>query len=183
MHGKKENTIIVIEEGQLKTYTLDNRLGWEIGRVTKDNNPDIKLHLNTVSRKHGRLQNIDGIWFYMDHKGKNGTIYNGRQIKSGIKGRVKPIALQNGDELIFGGGDEAVISYKTVWALFLTSTIDDAWRVEDTKGISKLVVSDGEDTTMMEFPPKGTVIEKESGMAIYMGDVTYLLGNIAVLNK
>jgi len=183
MRGKKENTIIVIENGQLKTYSLDNRLVWQIGRVTKDNDPDIKLHLATVSRKHGRLQNIDGTWFYMDHKGKNGTIYNGKQIKQGIKGRVKPVTLQNGDVLIFGGGEEAIISYKTVWSLFITSTIDDAWRVEDTKGISKLVFTDGEDTTMMECPPKGTVIEKENGMAIYMGDVTYLLGNLAVLGK
>ena len=32
----------------------------------------------------------------------------------------------------------------------------------------------------MDSPKKGTVLEKENGIAIYMGDFTYLLGNIEV---
>ena len=64
MNGKKSrngNQLIVIENGQLSTYTLDDRLVWEVGRASKDNLPDIRLHSETVSRKHGKFQNIDGI--------------------------------------------------------------------------------------------------------------------------
>ena len=75
MSGNRENTLIVIENGQLTSYDLDNRLIWEVGRPSKDNLPDIKLHSLTVSRKHGRFQNIDGMWFYLDKNGKNGTVW------------------------------------------------------------------------------------------------------------
>ena len=72
MSGKKENSLIIIENGQIKTYDLDNKTEWYLGRPSKNNIPDIKLHLNTVSRKHGKFQNIDGVWFYMDYNGKSG---------------------------------------------------------------------------------------------------------------
>ena len=114
----------------------------------------------------------------MDHKGKNGTVYNDNRIRSGIGGRVRPVSLQNGDVLIFGGGEEAVINYKTVWAMFLTTKSEDEWRVEDTKGYSKIDIYDSGDITTLENPSKGTVIDKENGMAIYMGDVTYVTGEI-----
>ncbi len=181
MRGKRENCFVVIENGQLNTYVLDNKLSWEIGRLSGDNNPDIKLHIPTVSRMHGRLQNVDGNWFYMDYQGKNGTIYNDKQIRSGINGRIRPIALQNKDILIFGGGEKPVINYKTVWSMFVTTSTDDIWRVEDTKGYSRIDCLDGDDHTSLENPEKGTVIDKENGMAIYMGDVTYLTGNITIM--
>ena len=181
MSGNRENTLIVIENGQITSYDLDNRLIWEVGRPSKDNLPDIKLHSLTVSRKHGRFQNIDGLWFYLDKNGKNGTVYNGKHVSAGIRGRIKPITLKNGDVLIFGGGEEASINCKTIWAMFSERNFADCWRVEDTKGFTKIAFTDGEDTTKLENPEKGTVVEKETGMAIYMGDITYLLGDISVI--
>lgn len=181
MRGRKENSLIVIENGQLRTYTLDNKLCWEIGRPTKENNPDIKLRVPTISRKHGKFQNIDGNWFYMDHKSKNGTVYNDSPIKPGIKGRVRPVALSSGDILIFGGKEEAIIDSKTVWALYLTEGFDGEWQVEDTKGIDKLIFVSGEDMTRLNKPDKGTVVDKDGGIAIYMGDKTYLYGQIEVI--
>lgn len=138
------NTLIVIENGQLTTYSLDDKLIWNVGRPSPENNPDIKLYSSTVSRKHGRFQNIDGMWFYLDNKGKNGTVYNGKHVTTGLRGRVKPITLNNGDVLIFGGGEEAVINSKTIWVLFSEKKYEERWRVEDTKGLSKLTFSDGE---------------------------------------
>ena len=73
MRGKKGNSLVVIENGQLTTYSLDDRVTWEVGRPSKENIPDIKLHSATVSRQHGRFQNMDGIWFYVDRMGKNGN--------------------------------------------------------------------------------------------------------------
>ncbi len=182
MRGNKMNNLIVIENGMLTTYDLDNKLVWEVGRPSKDNIPDIKLHSTTVSRKHGKFQNIDGIWFYLDKNGKNGTVYNGKHIATGIRGRIKPITMKNGDVLIFGGGEEAVINYKTIWAMFSERSFSDRWRVEDTKGLERMAFADGSDTTKLENPEKGTVIEKEEGMAIYMGDITYLIGDITVVS-
>lgn len=183
MLGNKGNSLIVIENGQVSTYSLDDKLIWDIGRPSKDNIPDIKLHSTTVSRQHGRFQNIDGMWFYIDKKGKNGTVYNGKHVKVGIGGRIKPITLKNRDVLIFGGGEEAVISSKTIWTLFLERNIEQRWCVEDTKGMSRLAFTDGENTTVLEKPEKGTVIEKDNGIAIYMGDITYLAGDIAVMGN
>lgn len=73
-----KNNLIVIENGQLNTYLLDTRLVWEVGRMSKDNIPDITMHATTISRKHGKFQNMDGIWFYMDYKTTNKTLQNGR---------------------------------------------------------------------------------------------------------
>lgn len=180
MLGNRGNSLIIIENGQLTTYSLDDKLVWDVGRPSKDNVPDIKLHSATVSRRHGKFQNIDGMWFYVDKKGKNGTVYNGKHVTAGIGGRVKPITLNNGDVLIFGGGEEAVINSKTIWALFSERSFDERWRVEDTKGLTRLTFADGDDATRLESPERGTVIEKLRGMAIYMGDITYLVGDIAV---
>lgn len=180
MSGNRVNRLIVIENGQLISYELDNKLVWEVGRPSKDNIPDIKLHSLTVSRKHGRFQNIDGMWFYLDNNGKNGTVYNGKHVTSGIRGRIKPISLKNGDVLIFGGGEEASINCKTIWAMYSERDFSERWRVEDTKGIDKLLFNDGEDRTKLIHPKKGTVVEKDGGIAIYMGDVTYLTGSISV---
>ena len=180
MHGKKENNLIVIENGQIRSYLLDDKLVWDVGRASKDNMPDIRLHSITVSRQHGRFQNIDGMWFYLDKNGKNGTVYNGKHITAGIRGRIKPITLNDGDILIFGGGEQPVINSRTIWAMFSEYSFDDRWRVEDTKGLVRLSFSDGSSMTRLDRPKKGTVIKKEDGMAIYMGDVTYLAGDIAV---
>lgn len=180
MLGKKGNCLIVIENGQLTTYALDDKVIWEVGRPSKDNIPDIKLHSTTVSRQHGRFQNMDGVWFYVDGLGKNGTVYNGKHITLGLRGMIKPITMNNGDVLIFGGGEEAVINSKTIWAMFSERYFDERWRVEDTKGISQLLFTGGEQPTLYSNPIKGTIIEKEDGIAIYMGDITYLVGDIAV---
>jgi pSer/pThr/pTyr-binding forkhead associated (FHA) protein len=177
MHG---NRLIVIENGQLLSYTLDDKLVWDVGRASRGNMPDIRLHSATVSRQHGRFQNIDGMWFYYDKNGKNGTVYNGTHMKPGIRGRVRPVPLKDKDILIFGGGEEAVIDSRTIWALFTEKIFDDRWRVEDTKGLATLKFSDGEQTRVLEQPKKGTVMEMKGGMAIYMGDVTYLTGTVNV---
>ena len=96
--------LVVLENNCQQTYKLDEKPRWEVGRPYKENQPDIKLYSTTVSRKHGSFQNIDGFWFYIDNHKINGTAYNGRFIDAGIRGRVKPVMLKDGDELIFGCG-------------------------------------------------------------------------------
>ena len=179
MHGKKNN-LIVIENGQISTYCLDDKLVWELGRPSKDNLPDIRLHSATVSRRHGKFQNMDGIWFYVDYKGKNGTVYNDKHITAGLNGRIKPIILKDRDVFVFGGGEKAIVSCKTIWAMFSQNDFIDDWKTEDAKGLSKISFLNGEERMTFVTPVKGTVFESETGMAIYMGSITYLIGNIMI---
>lgn len=180
MSKKRANNLIIIENGQLSTYILDDRLSWVVGRPSKDGEPDIKLYSVTVSRNHGRFQNMDGVWFYIDNNGKNGTIYNGVHLETGIAGRNKPIILSDGDVLIFGGGEQPVINYKTVWAMFSTHYYDERWNVVETRDYRELVFKSGNDTIELTNPDKGTVIDNDNGVAIYMGDVTYMAGDISL---
>lgn len=182
MHGRKGNNLILIENGQISSYALDDKESWEIGRPSKNSVPDIKLRSATVSRNHGKFHNIDGVWFYLDYNGKNGTVYNHSHLKPGLNGRIKPIMLNDGDVFVFGGGEEEVINYRTTWAMFVTKSFDGEWRVADSKGYKKLKFISGGETSTMDAPSKGFVVEKETGIAIYMGDLTYLIGDIEVIS-
>ncbi len=174
------NKLIVIENGRVTIYSLDDKLAWTVGRPSKDSHPDIRLHSATVSRRHGTFQNMDGVWFYLDNRSKNGTIYNNSHIKCGLNGRVKPVMLEDGDTFIFGAGEESVISHKTVWAMYISKKCDVNWKIVDTKDVSELSFVNGENTITYNCPMKGTVVRREEGLAIYMGDVTYLFGNMEV---
>ena len=181
MLGKKGNTLIIIENGKLTSYALDNKNVWEVGRPSKENTPDIKLRSATVSRKHGKFQNMDGVWFYLDYNSKNGTIYNHKHINAGLNGRVKPVMLEAGDTFVFGGGEEEIINCKTIWGLYTTKVFEDYWRVMDSKDYKQLqFISEGKSTILMS-PKKGLVIENENGIAIYMGDITYMIGDMEVV--
>lgn len=182
-HGRKGNNFILIENGQISSYVLDDRNMWKIGRPSKDNIPDIKLHSATVSRRHGKFQNMDGVWFYLDNNGKNGTVYNHKHLSTGLNGRIKPVMLNDGDTFVFGGGEEEVINCKTIWGMFITRTFDEDWRVVDTKGYDRLQFILGDKIITMNTPEKGLVIEKENGIAIYMGDLTYLIGDMQVVGR
>lgn len=180
MHGKNENTLIIIENGRITSYALDDRNVWEIGRPSKDNTPDIRLHSATVSRRHGKFQNIDGIWFYIDYNGKNGTVYNHMHIETGLKGRRKPIVLNDGDTFVFGGGEEETINSRTVWGMYMAQVYDDVWRVIDSKDYTRLrVISDRKEMTINNVS-KGTVLKYDEGIVIYMGNLTYTSGDIEV---
>ncbi len=181
MNSSRGNNLVVIENGKLNVYMLDDRIKWSVGRGSKDSVPDILFHSPTVSRKHGLFKNRDGIWFYYDENGKNGTVYNGKHLTTGINGRIKPVMLEDKDVLIFGGGAEAVVNEKTVWAMYSAKVLDTPWRTEDTANVANPVFTDGTETVKCYEPEKGTLIDLPDGMAIYMGDVTYLTGNMKVI--
>ena len=113
---------------------------------------------------------MDGIWFYLDNNSKNGTVYNDRHVDAGRNGRIKPIMLSDGDVLIFGGGKNPAINCRTIWCMYSTRYFSEQWQVVDTKGYTILDVSDGEDIIRYDSPAKGTVMGKNRGIVIYMGD-------------
>jgi pSer/pThr/pTyr-binding forkhead associated (FHA) protein len=172
------NNLIVIENGQLTEYRLDNRNAWEIGRISKGNTPDIGLHAATVSRKHGRFTNMGGFWYYLDYNSKNGTVYKDRRIKPGLNNRIRPVRLDDGDVLIFGGGETAVVDARTIWGMYVKEEFDGHWRTVDSKGYTNMKFMSGDGETTVRNPQRGTVIKKEDGIAIYMGDLTYLTGKM-----
>lgn len=97
------NSLLIVTEGENRLkYRLDKKREWLIGRPYEDNRPDIELHDKSVSRRQGRFQNIDGVWFYLDNNRGNGSYHNGKRIKAGINGRIRPVMLENGDVLSFG---------------------------------------------------------------------------------
>lgn len=177
----KENNLVVIEDGQLKSYVLDNKLVWELGRPTRDVIPDIKLRANTVSRQHGRFQNIDGTWYYVDKLGKNGTVFNGKFLTAGIRGRFRPVILKEGDVLVFGGSKTGEIDKKSSWALFMEHSFETKWRVESTKGLTRMAIYDGENSVLLDNPAFGTVICRDNGTVIYLGEIAYLAGNVSII--
>ena len=185
MRGKKmSNNLIVIENGQLETYCLDDKLSWQVGRLSKDNVPDIILHSVTASRKHGKFQNMDGVWFYIDNSSNtNGTIYNNEKVKTGLNGRVKPVMVSDGDTFIFGGGAEAIINPQTIWALFTTKTFEQEWRAVPTGGEAEVLVQTTQRKDELKHLKKGEVIEQTDGIAICMGDITYLIGDMNVIKQ
>lgn len=183
MSNGKNNNLVVIENGHITTYSLDDKLQWDVGRPSKENKPDIKLYSATVSRKHGSFRNMDGIWFYVDGNGKNGTVYNKKRIKNGLKGRTKPVMLSDGDIFVFGGGEEEVIASSTVWAMYSNRKLDNCWRVSDTKEYRDIIFYDENKEIRYHNPDKGMVVNMQNGIAIYMGDITYLFGNIEVVGR
>lgn len=173
------NELILIENGNLKTYSLDDRPAWEVGRPSDDSNPDIRIHIPTVSRKHGVFMNIYGYWYYMDLKSKNSTVYNSERIEPVYESRIRPISLKDGDTFLFGG-DEKAPCEKLAWAMFSTSLPEGEWRAVPTGGHKKITFSDGTETVSYKKPSAGLVVRMNAGAAIYMGEKTYLLGNVEV---
>ena len=97
------NSVLLVTEGDARRiYNLNEKKEWERGRPHENNRPDIELSDRSVSRRQGRLQNIDGVWFYLDNNKGNGSIHNGKRIDAGLKGRIRPILLEDGDILEFG---------------------------------------------------------------------------------
>ncbi len=175
-----ETTWIVIENGIYTEYRLDNRIEWEVGRAAGQIRPDIVMHPRTVSREQGKLRNVDGIWFYLQHRKTNVTFRNGEQITEGVGGMVKPQVLEHGDVMIFGAGSEPVINSKTVWTLFLERRPEGAYREEYIGDLQKICVKSGTEQHVYGRPAPGNVIETEQGLAICMGEMAYLLGDISV---
>ena len=176
------NFFTVIEGNDIETYNLDDKAKWSIGRPSKGNVPDIKLHSITVSRKHGLLYNSDGLWMYRDGYGKNGTIYNEVKVKKTINRAgdeiEDPIILDNGDTFIFGGADVPVLDSKTVFALYTDDIKKPDWRTIDTANMDKLTFVNGTEEKVLNDSKKGDVLRIKNSIAIYMGDVTYITGDM-----
>lgn len=175
---KKKNYLIVIENQHLTEYDLDSKAVWEVGRPATGNQPDIRMTSGMVSRKHGRFQRIDGVWFYLDYNTKNGTVFNRSHMDAGFSGRKKPVMLKDGDMFLFGSKKETMERDKHSLGLFVEKNQDFSWKVIDTSDGETIKVKAGDKIITLRNSEAGTVIEEKDGMAIYMGNRTYVAGDI-----
>lgn len=53
-----KNHLIVIENGKLQNYPLDNKLLWEIGRPSKENHPGYPDVFRHCQQKTWKIQSI-----------------------------------------------------------------------------------------------------------------------------
>ncbi|SFB81527.1 FHA domain-containing protein [Butyrivibrio sp. YAB3001] len=174
----KEHTLLVIENGLTHVYKLDNRAQWKIGRPSAGNDPDIKLYLPTISRRHGMFANIDGYWFFFNESDERRTAYNANYIRSGYGGRKRPIMLSDKDCLVFGGSVYDMESNANVVSFFFDKSFDGDWRTIDAKNTDCFAIKCDGITDRFQNPTCGLLVDSKSGRAIYLGDYVYITGKV-----
>lgn len=122
--------LIVLENGNLRVYMLDDRAEWLIGREDRLNGicPDISFQSPIVSRKHGRLCNVEGRWFFIDNpQNLNGTFHNGVKLIRSVHSGQQHTALFSGDILRIDNADLRQPSRDGVMMLFTTGNVIGEW--------------------------------------------------------
>ena len=175
---KKENTLLVIENGLTTLYSLDNRLEWNLGRTSTGNSPQVPLHLPTVSRKHGRFVNIDGYWFFFNESDERRTTYNGQYVKKAYAGRKRPIMLRDMDCLVYGSTLDDLESVNNVVSFYFEKTYEGGWKTVDTKGKKRFAISCDGISEEYQNPMCGILLDSMNGRVIYMGDYSYVTGDV-----
>lgn len=122
-----EHCLIVVENGMVKSYPLEMRNLWLIGRSCLNMEQDIMLNSQIASRRHGCIQNIAGEWYYVDLGSINGTYYNGEKILPDANGKFGAIKLNNQDVLRIDSEDLDNPADCGVWMMFSTEGIGKRW--------------------------------------------------------
>lgn len=126
--------LVVLEKGNLRFYQLAQRQQWTVGRISKNNTPDVAFQTRIVSRQHGWLMGMDEEWYYVDNpQNTNGTFLNGIPIERPLSGTRKPITLKDGDILricarMEDGRTESVVM------LYTTCPVSNQWALYPLEG-------------------------------------------------
>lgn len=135
-----ELSLVVLEQGEIKSYRLFFSKELTIGRATPVSNPDIPLSSPIAGRSHGEFLMIGNQLFYCDKGSKNGTFYNGRKIKQGIKKQINPIMLSSGDVLRIDYEDLSKPDPRGVWMLITSNAIHGGWSVLSLANCEELTI-------------------------------------------
>lgn len=119
--------LVVLEEGTIQSYSLEEKQQWSMGRKAPGNSPDIVLLSAIAGRKHGNFLCMDGNWFFVDGGSINGTYYNGQKVERSTDDSVRPVPLRNGDVLRIDSSDLSQPDKRGVWMLFTTDPIGKQW--------------------------------------------------------
>lgn len=116
-------SLVVLEAGQAREYSLTSKYVWDLGRQTPDSKPDISLTSHLASRKHGKITCLKDQWFYQDLGSLNGTYHNGEKVAA-----KQAVFLQNGDVLRIDTANLAHPDRRGVWILFTTDALGQKWQ-------------------------------------------------------
>ncbi|MGN0483647.1 MAG: FHA domain-containing protein [Lachnospiraceae bacterium] len=138
---QKEVTLVILDgETDIHCYSLSEDKTWTFGRESAHSHPDISVQSKIVSRTHGEFESMDGEWFYVEKESKNGTYHNGKKIRKGLKKKVRPVLLSDGDILRIDSEDLNAPDSRGVRILFLTEQAGEACRKMSKKRLMKMVM-------------------------------------------
>lgn len=120
--------LVVLENGAVRSFPLEMKKIWKIGRNVPETDQDIVLESKIVSRQHGKIQNIDGEWYFIEVGSMNGTYYNGEKIEISESGESAAVKLKNGDVLRIDSADLANPEDRGVFMMFTTEGIGNQWK-------------------------------------------------------
>jgi len=178
----KGNTLIIIEAHNIKEYSLDEKDVWTIGRGTDENFVDIDLVTPTISRKHGKFEKQGENWVYSDLNSSNGSVYNGMAMHGRLDGTYASEVMHDNDMLILGSSTPTIKDKKVV-VIYKEELQEGEWRRINTKGVAAIDIDDGKEVTILNCSKVGTIMSNKNGIAIYLGDYSYALGDIKIMGE
>lgn len=134
------SSLIVLEGGAVRTYRLEGRQRWTMGRRTPDAEPDIPVDSVIVSHEQGVFYRERGLWFYYDAGSLNGTWHNNAKVWLGHHAQSRPVLLRNGDVLRVDQKDAARSDPRGVWMYFSDTPVQGVWRYYPLAGQSEVVI-------------------------------------------
>lgn len=173
----QENMLVIFENGEARSYLLDDREQWRLGRTTDACCNDIQLYSRCVSRNHGRFVKKQAKWYYQDQLGKNGTIYNGEHINS-----TEYYLLAEGDYFRFGC-KKADRKNGSAAGLYTEVNHGYKWHCETIENQKQIMLSDGRKTVLFDFSRDGMVRQMENGLAVCVGNDIYMTEKIYMCNR
>lgn len=124
-------SLVVLENGKLQIRKLDQQPEWSIGRFdpSMTKKPDITLHSQIVSRKHGWIRNVRGQWYFIDNpQNCNGTFHNGIIIPKNYNiAKIPAVPLESGDVLRIDYKNLNTPSAHGVLMLFTNALVTGTW--------------------------------------------------------
>lgn len=140
MAKTKSATLIILEQGQVRSINLGMKNHWTLGRVTDVNSPDIPLRSPIVSQKHGEFFYVEDQMFYVDRGSKNGTFHNGKKISPGLNGRVNPVMINNRDILRIDYEDLNTPDTRGVWMMIILDGTEGEWKYYSLANRDKTII-------------------------------------------
>lgn len=145
--------LVVLENGRIRVYPLDQRPKWLLGRSSQGNAPDIPFSSRIVSRQHGWLMGMDEEWYFVDNpRNRNGTYLNGTRIERPLSGIRKPVTLRDGDVLRVDSG-EAEWESDIAVMLYTTREVQGNWAVYPLNGVQTLTIGRDPDCGLVRREP------------------------------
>lgn len=118
---------IVLENGFVRSFPLDERRIWSLGRIVPGTEPDIPFNSKIVSRSHGRLISVDGDWYFEHLSRTNGTYHNGIKINYSDDNASRTVKLKDGDILRIDSDDFDKPEARGVWMMYSKECIGNRW--------------------------------------------------------